>query len=78
VVSADGLLGKDAKILLKKLSSLLAEKWEKSYSKVCGYVNARNHPSHTPLPMRVTNPDEPNEQPSSPVGRQAGLSLFRH
>jgi hypothetical protein len=30
-----------AKTLLKKLSSLLAEKWEKPYSVVCGYVNAQ-------------------------------------
>ena len=43
VVSTDGLLlGKEAKILLKKLVSLrLAEKWEKPYSEVCGFVNAR-------------------------------------
>jgi hypothetical protein len=40
VVSTDGLLGKEAKTLLKKLSALLAEKWEKPYSLVCGYVNA--------------------------------------
>jgi hypothetical protein len=26
--------------LLKKLSALLAKKWEKSYSEVCGYANA--------------------------------------
>jgi hypothetical protein len=41
LVSTDGLFGKEVKTLLKKLSSLLAEKWEKPYSKVCGYVNAR-------------------------------------
>jgi hypothetical protein len=40
-VSTDGLIGKEAKILLKKLSSLLAEKWEKPYSVVCGFVNAQ-------------------------------------
>jgi hypothetical protein len=40
VVSTDGLLGKEAKTLLKKPSTLLAEKWWKSYSEVCGYVNA--------------------------------------
>jgi hypothetical protein len=38
VVSTDALIGKEAKTLLKKLSSLLAEKWEKPYSVVCGYV----------------------------------------
>jgi hypothetical protein len=41
VVSSDGLIGKEAKTLLKKLSSLLADKWEKPYSVVCGYVNAQ-------------------------------------
>ena len=41
VVSSDGLLSKEAKILLKKLSTQLTEKWEKPYSEVCGYVNAR-------------------------------------
>jgi hypothetical protein len=41
VLSEDGLLGKEAKMLLKKLSAPLAKKWEKSYSKVCGHVNAR-------------------------------------
>jgi hypothetical protein len=36
----DDLFGKEAKTLLKKLSALLAEKWEKPYSEVCSYVNA--------------------------------------
>jgi hypothetical protein len=40
MVSTNGLLGKEAKTLLKKLSPILAEKWEKLYSEVCGYVNA--------------------------------------
>jgi hypothetical protein len=31
VVSTDGLLDREAKILLKKLSALLAAKWEKPY-----------------------------------------------
>jgi hypothetical protein len=39
LVSADGLLSKEAKTLLKKLSALLAEKWEKPCSQVCGCVN---------------------------------------
>jgi hypothetical protein len=41
VVSTDGILGKEGNILLKKLSVLLAEKWKKPYSKVCGYGNAQ-------------------------------------
>jgi hypothetical protein len=39
----DGLLGgREAKVLLKKLSAMLAAKWEKPYSEVCRYLNARN------------------------------------
>jgi hypothetical protein len=34
-------LGKEAKTLLQRLSALLAAKWGKIYSRVCGYVNAR-------------------------------------
>jgi hypothetical protein len=30
----DGLLGNEARILLKKLSALLAAKWERPYSEV--------------------------------------------
>jgi hypothetical protein len=41
VAATDGLLGKESRTLLKKLSALLAEKWEKPYSEICGYVNAR-------------------------------------
>jgi hypothetical protein len=41
VASTDGLLGKESRTLLKKLSALLAEKWEKPYSEICGYVNTR-------------------------------------
>ena len=41
VVSTDCLLGKEAKMMLKKLSARLAEKWEKPCSEVCGHVNAR-------------------------------------
>jgi hypothetical protein len=37
VVSTDGLIGKEAKTLLK-LSTLLADKWG-SRTDVCGYVN---------------------------------------
>jgi hypothetical protein len=42
VASADGLLGEEAKILLRKPSAMLADKWEKPCSEVCGCVkNAR-------------------------------------
>ena len=41
VVSTYGLISKEVKTLLKKVSSLLAEKWEKPYAEGCVYVNAR-------------------------------------
>jgi hypothetical protein len=42
MVSINGLLGREVNTLLKKLSSVLAEKWQKSFpeEEVCGYVNA--------------------------------------
>jgi hypothetical protein len=33
--------GKEANIVLKRLTLMLTEKWGKPYSEVCGYVNAR-------------------------------------
>jgi hypothetical protein len=41
VVSTDGLIGREAKVILKVLASRLAEKTGKPYSELCGYVNAR-------------------------------------
>ena len=41
VVFTDGMIGKESKLLLKKLSALLSEKWEKPYLEVCGFINAR-------------------------------------
>jgi hypothetical protein len=40
VVYTDGPFGKETKCLLKTLSILLSDKWEKPYAVVCGYVNA--------------------------------------
>ena len=41
VASVDGLLGKEAQMLLKKISELLERKWGRPYSKTASYVNAR-------------------------------------
>jgi hypothetical protein len=42
VVSADGFLSEEAKILLRKLFAMLAKLWEKPCSsQLCGCVNAR-------------------------------------
>jgi hypothetical protein len=70
--------------MLKKLPALLAEKSGKSYSEVCGSVNARMsiaivvratqlclQGSHTPTTSRISN-RRPRWEDS------AGLNLFRH
>ena len=41
VVSCDGLLGREAELLLKRLSELLSTKWEKPYSVVHCFVKTR-------------------------------------
>jgi hypothetical protein len=40
LVSIDGLIGRETQTLMKKLSAMLAEKWEKPYAEVCGYITA--------------------------------------
>jgi hypothetical protein len=41
VNSTDGLIGHEAKNLLKKIALCLTAKWEQPYSVVTGFVNAR-------------------------------------
>ena len=41
VVSTDGMFGFEAQAFLKRLAKLLAEEWEKPYSTVRGFINAR-------------------------------------
>ena len=41
VVSTVGMFGYEARAFLKRLAKLLAEKWEKPYSIVMGFINAR-------------------------------------
>jgi hypothetical protein len=41
VVSTDGLIGREAKNLLKQIALRLEAKWEQPYSVVRGFVNAR-------------------------------------
>jgi hypothetical protein len=42
VVSTDGLIGRQARNLLKQIVLCLTAKWEQPYSVVRGFVNARN------------------------------------
>ena len=41
VFSVDGLKGVEAESAMKRLASLLAAKWKRSYSEVCGFVSSR-------------------------------------
>jgi hypothetical protein len=84
VSTEDGLFGKDVKPLLKKLSSLFAEKWKKPYSEVCGYVNAQMsiavvrathlclRGSHIPTTSKMSKWLPPQWED------KAGLGLFHH
>jgi hypothetical protein len=83
MVSTDGLFGKEAKTLLKHLSALLSQKWEKPYSEVCGYVNAQIsiaivvHDTHLHLygsHVLMSHTSNPHPQRED----KTGLSLFHH
>ena len=41
VVSTDGMLGREANNLIRRIALKLAEKWSFPYSQVCGMVRAR-------------------------------------
>jgi hypothetical protein len=75
IVSTDRLLGKEAKTLPKKILALLAEKWEKLYSEVCGYADgcmniAIVQATHGPLSTWLLCPNQPDVQPMPPMGGQ--------
>jgi hypothetical protein len=36
VMSTNGMIGREARFILKRLSACLAKKWEKPYSDMCG------------------------------------------
>jgi hypothetical protein len=83
VVSTDSFLGKELRTLLKKLSALLAEKWEKQYSEMCGgYVNAwMSIAMIRATYLCLRNSQIPTSQMRSPYPQwedKAGLGLFTH
>ncbi len=81
-VSADGMLGKEAKALIRCLASRIAEKYNQTYSHVCGVLRARIsiaivRASH----MCLRGSRIPTAQMSNRHFRWedgAGLSSFRH
>lgn len=82
VTSTDGLIGEEAKTLLKKLASDLAEKSGKQYSQVCGYVRARISIAIVRATHRCLRGSRiPTGQMSNRRTLwedSAGMSLFRH
>jgi hypothetical protein len=82
VVSTDGLIGEEARTVMRKLSEKLADKWRKPYSEVSGYVNAHmsiaivRATHHCLRGSRVPTSRMSNRCPQ--WEDQAGLSLFRH
>jgi hypothetical protein len=82
VVSIDGLIGREANTLLKKISSLWATKASKSYSEVCGFVKARlsiaivRATNRCLRGSRIPTSRMSNSRPLWEDG--AGLGLFRH
>ena len=79
VVSTDGLLGREAKNLLKQIALRISVKWEQPYSVVRGFVNARINIAI----LRATNLCiRGSRVPASKMSRRvqwhdgAGLGLF--
>jgi hypothetical protein len=83
VVSTDGLIGEEARTMMRRISEKLSDKWRKPYSEVSGYVNARMSiaivratPHRCIRGSRVPTSRMSNRRPL--WEEQAGLSLFRH
>ena len=79
VVSTDGLIGREARNLLKQIALRLTAKWEQPYSVVRGFVNARINLAI----LRATNLCVRGSRvPASKMSRRvqwldgAGLGLF--
>jgi hypothetical protein len=80
-IHTHGLLGKESRTLLKKVSTLLAEKWEKPYSEICGYANAQMgmamvRATHLCLRGLPYPNEDSNEQLPASVGGQGWPRAF--
>jgi hypothetical protein len=73
-----GMLGREATTFFKRLAAKLATKWQRPYSAVCGYVNARLSiviVRATHLCLRGSRRAQ-NQCPSSSMGRRSWFSAF--
>jgi hypothetical protein len=73
VVSCDGVLGKEAKVVLQNLTGSLAKKSGKYYKLQEVKDEHCNSTSHTSMHPRITYPHEPNE-PTPPSGKMEPAS----
>ena len=79
VFSVDGLRGVEASAASKKLASLLAVKWHRSYSQVCGFVRSRMSLALVRATSRCLRAERKPfaRTPAIPWDNGAGLSLYR-
>ena len=79
VFSVDGLRGAEASAASKRLASLLAAKWHRTYSQVCGFVRSRLSIALVRATSRCLRADrKPFARPSLiPWDNGAGLALYR-
>jgi hypothetical protein len=79
VFSVDGLRGAEATAASKKLAALLAAKWDRAYSEVCGYVRSRLAIAlvrTTTMCLRGTR--DPTARATHPMwDNSAGLGLYQ-
>ena len=79
VFSVDGMAGKEAIAACKRLASLLANKWKREYSGVCGYVRSRLSIAlvrTTSMCLRGAR-DPTAYRPTATFESGAGLRLYR-
>ena len=80
VFSADGLRGTEADAAIKRLATLLAKKWSRTYSQVCGFVRSRLSIAlarSTSLCLRGTRESDSHPRHYSWEAGGAGLGLYR-
>ena len=78
VFSVDGMRGPECVAACKRLATLLALKWKKEYSEVCGYINSRLSIALIRSANRClrTDRDPIWKQPNEPWETGTGLALY--
>jgi len=79
VFSVDGMQGKEATAAIKRLSSLLANKWKRTYSEVCGFTKSRLSIALARSASRCLRADRDPiiHRPDTEWVEGSGLTLYR-